>query len=141
MINDYNEKLIMAVQLFKKRNSGKIRPDGTFDSNKIFVLSQNEKCECCRDIIKGNVRYPLSALKHACSKVHVANLCNVSVNELKSQLRKQKRHQKQRVATALGGAGSCPQDGASRSVQGKNPLSAGSCTQALRPQGLVIIPD
>jgi len=95
----------MAVQLFKKRNSGKLRPDGTFDSNKIFVLSQNEICECCRDIIKGNIRYPLSALKHACSKAHVANLFDVSVNDLKSKLRKQKRQQKQQVATALGGAG------------------------------------
>jgi hypothetical protein len=95
MINDYNKRLIMAMQLFKKRNSGKLRPDGEFNLNKIFVLSQNEKCECCRDIIKGNVRYPLSALKHACSKAHVANICNVSVNDLKSKLRKQKRQQKQ----------------------------------------------
>ncbi|GAB3215103.1 hypothetical protein GCM10027295_07450 [Pseudaeromonas pectinilytica] len=111
----------MAVKLFKKRNSGKLLPDGMYDSNRIFVLSQNEKCECCRDIIKGNIRYPLNALNHACSKVHVANLCNVSVNDLKSKLRKQKRQQKQQVATVLGGAG--------------------YCHQALRPQGLVIIPE
>ena len=95
MIDEYQQKLLKAVRLYKARYKKQSLPDGHVGASGIFILSNNEKRKCCYDIVPANSEYKKSAMQHACSKAHIANLCGVDVADLESLLRKKRRLMKQ----------------------------------------------
>jgi len=87
-LTDYtNDQMAMAVDCYNARKNRKRHPDGYFERNGTWWPSPTERRPCCLAIRQPSARFPWSLMLHCRTAVHVANLFNVSVVDLKKAVR------------------------------------------------------
>lgn len=72
-----------AVQEYLDRKYRICHPDGDFDSGGRWYPSEDEECQCCRNIRQPSRSHPLSLNRHCRTIIHVANLHSASDKELR----------------------------------------------------------
>ena len=77
-----------AAREYLNRRDRITHPAGSFDKAKRFTLSDDEICECCKDIRAPSRAYPFPEMVHARTAKHVASLFNVDVTEMKRAAKK-----------------------------------------------------
>jgi|GEM_PF-4337224 len=68
---EFEEKVKKEYAARKKRKS---HPDGIFEKGNRWFPSDDEKCDCCKEIRWPSWNYPFSLMVHCRTKKHVRNL-------------------------------------------------------------------
>lgn len=76
-----------AAQEYLDRQNRKSHPAGEFDNGGRFYLADEERCKCCASIRNPSRRFPYSEMTHGRTMKHVANLYNVSVADVRKELK------------------------------------------------------
>lgn len=63
-----------VLDVYQKRQTRLVDPDGKFDNGGRWYPSESEKCECCGYVRSPSRAWPYSYLLHCRTRKHVANL-------------------------------------------------------------------
>jgi len=77
-----------AARTFIARRDRTAHPSGKFDKAGRWYPSENETCECCSSVRSPSRSFPYSYMTHCRTMAHVASLYNVSVADLRKEVRK-----------------------------------------------------
>jgi hypothetical protein len=79
-------KEVIAVDEYIRRRDRLSHPDGTFDKQGRFYLS--EVCDCCKWISSSSWGYPYSQLIHRRTLKHVCTLMGADIKLARKELRR-----------------------------------------------------
>ena len=79
----FSKKIIAAAREYLNLKSRKIHPDGEFDKQRRWYPSDDEMCDCCKNIRRPSSSYPFSLMMHCRTAEHVATRYNVDAATLK----------------------------------------------------------
>lgn len=85
---NYQEKLNDAALCYLARKKRHDHPSGRFDNAGRWYPNNSEEQSCCKYIRSPSRAYPHSYMVHCRTIQHVANLHQVSLNDLKAAVRK-----------------------------------------------------
>ena len=77
-----------AANLFINRKSRRTHPAGTFDNANRWYPTNEEECDCCATIRSPSRAYPYSLMVHCRTAKHIANLNDISLIDLKKEIKK-----------------------------------------------------
>jgi hypothetical protein len=93
MSENLQDKVTEAFAKWQARQNRREHPTGKFDKAGRWNPSQAEWQSCCNAIRSPSRAYPYSHMTHCRSVEHVANLCGVSVAELRKLANANKRRE------------------------------------------------